>query len=113
MTRQQWIFIVEGALTILLAVAAFFLIPGSIEATSWLTSQEKQVVQHYIAHDGNLRIPMDDSFDWDYVKAAFLDWKLYTNLGQYFTCLATVCMKHSLLLHFDAKLHRFRRSQLA
>lgn len=88
---QQWIFIVEGVLTVIVATTAYFLIPGHMESVKWLSDSEIEIMRYRITHDGDLKVPMDDTFRWQYVRAGLLDWKLYINFAQYITCLAMVC----------------------
>jgi predicted MFS family arabinose efflux permease len=37
----RWIFILEGAITILTGIAVLFFLPDSIERSSWLSHEEK------------------------------------------------------------------------
>lgn len=83
----QWIFILEGVLTSLVAIGSYFMIPASPETCHWLTHDERMTMKYKIEHDGNLRVPMDDAFHWDYVIAGLTDWKLYINFFQYFCTL--------------------------
>jgi MFS family permease len=79
----QWIFIMEGILTAIVAIGAYFLIPNNPQAAHWLKPEERQIMAWRIAHDGDLRVPMDDEFKWVYVVQALTDWKLYLNLVTY------------------------------
>ncbi|GME34252.1 Major facilitator superfamily [Neofusicoccum parvum] len=39
----RWLFIIEGAITIVIAMAAFFIMPNFPRTTGWLSEQEKQL----------------------------------------------------------------------
>ncbi len=41
-------------------------------------------------YDGDLAVPMDDSFKWAYVRAALLDWKTWLALFSYYGSLMPV-----------------------
>lgn len=83
----QWIFIIEGIITVAVAVGAYFCIPKDPESAHWLTHDERMTMKYRIDHDGDLRVPMDDSYKTEYVVAALTDWKLYVNFIQYFCTL--------------------------
>ncbi|KAJ5569288.1 hypothetical protein N7450_011774 [Penicillium hetheringtonii] len=44
----QWFFLIEGAVSILVAIAAFFLLPNWPHNTKWLTEQEREIAQYRI-----------------------------------------------------------------
>lgn len=79
----QWIFIVEGALTVAVAIGAYFFIPNIPSQAHWLTPEEQKIMKYKIEHDGATAVPFDDSFQWKYVRRAFGEWKLHLNLLQY------------------------------
>ncbi|ORY78227.1 major facilitator superfamily domain-containing protein [Protomyces lactucae-debilis] len=82
-TGWEWIFIMEGLITFAVAILGYFLIPESPSKVKWLNQEERDVMSWRIAHDGDLRVPMDDSFRWAYVGDALTDWKLWLNLITY------------------------------
>ena len=44
MSNWRWIFILEGILTILVGIVAFFFVPNFPRETKWLTPKEKEYV---------------------------------------------------------------------
>lgn len=79
----QWIFIVEGVLTVAVAFAAYFFIPNIPSQAHWLTPDEQKIMKYKIDHDGDVAVPFDDEFDWKYVRRGLGEWKLWLNLLQY------------------------------
>lgn len=75
----RWLFIIEGAITVVIAVAAYFILPNFPRTTSWLTENERQLAVWRLDED----IGEDDwvgsekqSF-FHGMKLAFLDVKMY------------------------------------
>lgn len=79
----QWIFIVEGLLTVAVAFGAYFFIPNVPSQAHWLTPDEQKIMKYKIDHDGDTVVPYDNSFQWKYVQRGFTEWKLWLNLLQY------------------------------
>lgn len=74
----QWIFILEGIITVLGGVAAIFTIYNGPDSVSWLTEEEKRYLKVKLAYDGN-RSGMGTTEDGPkrkYIKDAFTDWKV-------------------------------------
>lgn len=74
----QWIFVLEGILTVLGGVAAIFLIYNGPDSVSWLTDEEKRYIKVKLAYDGN-RSGMGASEEGSkkkYIKDAFCDWQV-------------------------------------
>ncbi|KEZ46290.1 hypothetical protein SAPIO_CDS1211 [Scedosporium apiospermum] len=81
----QWIFILEGLLTVLGGVAAIFTIYNGPDSVSWLTEEEKQYLKVKLAYDGN-RAGMgtlEDGPKRKYTKDAFRDWQVYLSVVIY------------------------------
>ncbi|PKS06119.1 hypothetical protein jhhlp_007435 [Lomentospora prolificans] len=81
----QWIFILEGILTVLGGVAAIFTIYNGPDSVSWLTEEEKRYIKVKLAYDGN-RAGMGMSEDGPkrkYIKDAFCDWQIYLSVVIY------------------------------
>jgi MFS family permease len=75
----RWIFILEGILTVIVAVIAYFTLFDFPETASFLTEEERAFVAYRLKYqnykeeaDGGVRVAQDDSFQWKFVKAAFL-----------------------------------------
>ncbi|KAJ6141073.1 hypothetical protein N7497_011966 [Penicillium chrysogenum] len=65
----QWFFLIEGAASILVAIAAFFLLPNWPHNTKWITEQEREMAQYRImVSNGGHEETQGGT--WDGVKAA-------------------------------------------
>lgn len=47
----RWVFILEGIITVIIAVAAFFILPNFPRTTSWLTEEERQLAIYRLQED--------------------------------------------------------------
>lgn len=47
----RWVFIIEGAITVVIALAAFFVLPNMPRTTSWLSEEERQLATFRLAED--------------------------------------------------------------
>ena len=83
----RWIFILEGILTVVVAIAAFFLLYDFPDTASFLTTEEKAWVVHRLKYQGSKRsgrvIAESDHFQWKYVRKAVTDWQLYLSFFMY------------------------------
>lgn len=57
----RWIFILEGLLTVAVAVLAFFIMPDYPDTVKFLTTREKEFVHWRLANDNNLKKNVNDS----------------------------------------------------
>lgn len=99
----RWIFILEGLLTILVAMVAPFAIHDSPETATFLTEQERQFVIHSLRTQGSAdarEMVQDESkFRIRYVIDAFTDWQIYLGLFSGFSCFFMVlCFCRGLLI---------------
>ncbi|TVY65202.1 putative transporter [Fusarium oxysporum f. sp. cubense] len=81
----QWIFILEGILTVICGVMAYFTIYNGPDSVSWLTDEEKAYIKMKLAYDGN-RSGMGASEEGSkkkYIKDAFCDWQVYLSVVIY------------------------------
>lgn len=75
----RWLFIIEGTVTIGIAVAAFWVLPNFPRTTTWLTEEERQLAAWRLEED----IGEDDWIDSEHqtfmhgAKLAFQDIKMY------------------------------------
>ena len=74
----QWIFVLEGILTVLGGVASIFTIYNGPDSVSWLTDEEKLYIKYKLAYDGNRtgRGTQEDGPKRKYIKEAFCDWQV-------------------------------------
>ncbi|KAH6887895.1 major facilitator superfamily domain-containing protein [Thelonectria olida] len=87
----RWIFILEGIVTVLVAVLAFFILYDFPETASFLTEEERAFVVFrlkYQAQAGKLdsdqvQVAEADEFKWSYVWSAFKDWQIWVNIFVY------------------------------
>ncbi|KAK2731984.1 hypothetical protein FQN57_003045 [Myotisia sp. PD_48] len=83
----RWIFILEGLLTVIVAIFAFFLIHDFPETASFLTEKERAFVVHRLKYQGSSssakKVAQSEEFRWQYVKDAFTDWQIYLALFMY------------------------------
>jgi len=47
----RWLFIIEGSITVAIAMAAFFILPDFPATTKWLTDQERQMAMYRLERD--------------------------------------------------------------
>ncbi len=80
----RWIFILEGILTVVVAVIAFFTIYDFPDTAGFLTPEERAWVVHRLKYQGSEKsgkmIAESDRFKWRYVLDAFTDWQIYLSL---------------------------------
>jgi len=83
----RWIFIIEGLLTVVVAIAALFLLYDFPETASFLTPEERAWAAHRLKYQGSSRsgrmIAEEDKFKWKYVVQAVTDWQLYLGVLMY------------------------------
>jgi MFS family permease len=96
----RWIFILEGILTVIVAILAYFILFDFPETATFLTEEERAFVVYRLKYQGSaneseVKVAQDDTFQWKYVKAAFLDWQIWTNIwvywGKFWQCLLLDC----------------------
>jgi hypothetical protein len=77
-------------LTVLVAILAFFCLYDFPETAGFLTEEERAFVVFRLKYQGasdttinGVRVAQDDTFQWKFVKSAFLDWQIWTNVWVY------------------------------
>ncbi|SMR61887.1 unnamed protein product [Zymoseptoria tritici ST99CH_1E4] len=78
----RWIFILEGLLTVVVALAAYFLLLDYPATASFLTPEERAFVAYRLKYDNqddvtDVHVPECDARDKEFVKDAFRDWQPY------------------------------------
>lgn len=89
-----WIFVLEGAVTILIGIATFFVMPDSPELSQkWLKAEEIRylLIQRTIKEGGKINAVGEsaEKFRWGLVRELFSDYKLYLQAFILFT--ASTC----------------------
>ncbi|KXX76189.1 High-affinity nicotinic acid transporter [Madurella mycetomatis] len=84
----QWIFILEGIATTVVAGIAFCALYDFPETASFLTEEERAFVAHRLKYQGQdpsrAQVAQADEFRWEYVMQAFLDWHIWVNIFVYY-----------------------------
>ncbi|KAB5511617.1 major facilitator superfamily transporter [Coniochaeta sp. 2T2.1] len=86
----RWIFILEGIVTVLVAILAFFVLHDFPETASFLTEEERDFVVYRLKYQGpahgkaaGRQVAQAEEFKWKYVWQAFSDWQIWVNLFVY------------------------------
>ncbi|RBR11649.1 uncharacterized protein FIESC28_08876 [Fusarium coffeatum] len=81
----RWIFILEGIVTVLVAVFAFWALYDFPETAGFLTEEERAFVVFRLKYQGQSqsRVAQTDEFKWTYVWDAFKDWQIWVNIFVY------------------------------
>jgi len=83
----RWIFILEGILTVVVAVAAFWLLYDYPDTASFLSPHERQYVAERLRLDTD---GLSTATDKKFIAHAFKDWKIWVIAVQYFATLFPV-----------------------
>jgi len=73
----QWIFILEGILTFVIAIVAFFYMNDYPSTAKFLNEDEKREISRRLEHD---RSSLADEFDMKYFYHAIQDWKIWVHM---------------------------------
>ncbi|KAK4949705.1 hypothetical protein LTR10_011546 [Elasticomyces elasticus] len=73
-----WIFILEGLVTIAVAVASYFMIHDFPDTATFLSPEDRLRVYHRLKADQQSSAE-HEAFKWDYFWASLKDWKTYTS----------------------------------
>lgn len=80
----RWIFILEGILTVIVALLAFFTLYDFPETAQFLTEPERAWVVNRLRYQGSNdtshKVAESQNFKWKYVREAFTDWQIYLAL---------------------------------
>ncbi|KAH8904692.1 MFS general substrate transporter [Coniochaeta sp. PMI_546] len=86
----RWIFILEGIVTVLVALLAFFVLHDFPETATFLTEEERAFVVYRLKFQGQAegkpggqRVAQAEEFKWKYVGQAFKDWQIWVNIFVY------------------------------
>lgn len=73
----SWIFILEGLITFIVAVSAFFVMSDYPSTAKFLTPGERKEVSRRLEHD---RSSLADEYDMKYFWNALKDWKIWVHM---------------------------------
>lgn len=77
---QPWIFFVEGAITVVVAIVAFFFLPNTPGSASFLTKEEQWIAAHRLRIDlhgaTSAEQVEDEKFSWAAVSQLHLTYCL-------------------------------------
>ncbi|KAH7121811.1 major facilitator superfamily domain-containing protein [Dactylonectria estremocensis] len=79
----RWLFIIEGILTVVMALVAVKVMQDYPEKAKFLSDQERSVVLTRLEHD---RSSLSNDFDLKYVVHALTDWKIWVHV------VVTICV---------------------
>ncbi|KAF2098646.1 major facilitator superfamily transporter, partial [Rhizodiscina lignyota] len=83
----QWIFILEGMVTFVVGVSAFYFMFDYADTAKFLNKEERTEVKRRLEDDCN---GLADEFSWSFIFDAFKDWKIWVHMAItlcIFTCL--------------------------
>lgn len=73
----KWLFLIEGAATLLIAIFTYFWIPANITRCRFFTEDEKRVATQRILMDSSLQA--EEKFSFKACKEALLQWRVFVN----------------------------------
>ncbi|MET0962417.1 MAG: MFS transporter [Noviherbaspirillum sp.] len=76
----QWLFLLEAIPSLVLGIMTLFYLPNSIRASTWLSEEEKQILEENIAKDSGGKV--DHS-----LKSVFGNGKVWLMAAIYFCCM--------------------------
>ncbi|TVY26070.1 putative transporter [Lachnellula hyalina] len=92
--KWSWIFIIEGLLTVVVGVIAYFLLPNSVDTASFLKEDERVYARTRLHLDLPSRLAQDGSMDqhevfaWSEVSRGIFDLSTWLSAVAYFGILA-------------------------
>lgn len=93
----QWMFIVQGVLTVIVGLIAFFVLVSKPDQAKWLTADEKNILNNALALDQKLQLENNPS----QYKNVFTDWRVWRFVFIYFTIQMSV---YGVLFYLPTKL---------
>ncbi|KAF2474570.1 high-affinity nicotinic acid transporter [Lindgomyces ingoldianus] len=73
----SWIFIIEGAITVLIAIVAYFVMHDYPDTAKFLTPVERHEVKRRLEVDNRY---LDDKYQFKYFTDAVCDWKIWVHM---------------------------------
>lgn len=93
----QWMFIVQGGLTVVVGIIAFFVLVSKPDQAKWLTQHEKRVLNQALEKDRSPQNQTENSND----QRVFTDWRVWRFVFIYFTIQMSV---YGVLFYLPSKL---------
>ncbi|KAL2760303.1 hypothetical protein ACRALDRAFT_1078926 [Sodiomyces alcalophilus JCM 7366] len=90
----RWLFIIQGAVSALVAVFAFFLLPDHPLQTRWLTPEQRQLAHHRIVLDTTDR--REGTSVWVGLREALSDWRTWVFCLMYNFHLSSISFQNFL-----------------
>lgn len=98
----RWIFILEGLLTVVVAVMAFFTLYDFPETAPFFTERERAFVVHRLRYQGtkpgSKKVAQAEAFEWKYVFDAFKDWQVYVAIISEFIPFFSLTIRKGFLI---------------
>lgn len=77
----RWIFIMEGIITLLVAIASFWMVHDWPDKARFLTPLEREMVVIRLRQEQGLAA--EGKFSWRVLRTALKDWKVYVLMLMY------------------------------
>lgn len=71
----RWIFLIEGAISIVLGIYTFVFFSSSPTTSAWLKPRERQII--LLTNEIDRALRADEPFSASQIKSAFTDWRMY------------------------------------
>lgn len=90
----RWIMIIEGLLTFVAGVAAYFLLPNDVSTAWFLNAEERELARKRLRSDTSAHLPDGgdsegvEKFRWSEVKRGVLNVQLWLSASAYFAILS-------------------------
>ena len=77
--KYRWLFYIEGALTIFVAICAIFILPDFPSTSRWLSPEEVLLAERRMQEDAGVgdEAETEAQGQWHSLVAAFSDWKVW------------------------------------
>ncbi|RDW89671.1 MFS general substrate transporter-52 [Coleophoma cylindrospora] len=79
----QWMYIVEGILSLCLVPITYFWLPNNVSEAIWLNKTEKELVTVRLERNKGV-YNEDENFSWSEIRRACKDWKVWTQAISHF-----------------------------
>ena len=101
----QWMFIVQGVLTVIVGLIAFFMLVSQPSDAKWLSTREKQMLKQAFAQD----MPETQRVDSNKLQKVFSDWMVWRFVFIYFAIQLSV---YGVLFFLPTKLAELLHTQV-